>query len=177
MFGDQFFLVIDCIIVTEVDTEAVPITLLSSNFIFNIRYPKDDNNLFSFLEVMVEFLFFHSQLRDKSFFIQLIIFSDFVYITFGVYNTLYIFQHMIPYKRRSSLKQYVPLKPINQGIKIWLHADAVNGYISECQVYKYRPPDLSSSCVCGGFPTLRHNGLHDLSATLLKEVWSNVCQE
>ena len=44
MFGDQFFLVIDCIIVTEVDTEAVPITLLSSNFIFNIGYPKDSNN-------------------------------------------------------------------------------------------------------------------------------------
>ena len=53
MFGDPFFLVTDCIIVTEVDTEAVPITLISSYFIFNIRYPKSGNNLFSFLEVMV----------------------------------------------------------------------------------------------------------------------------
>ena len=82
-----------CIIVTEADTEAVRINLLSSNFIFNIRYPKDGNNLFSFLEVMVEFLFFNSQLRDRSFFIQLIIFSDFVYISFGVYDTLYFFPH------------------------------------------------------------------------------------
>ena len=53
MFEDQFFLVIDCIIVIEVDTEAVPITLISSYFVFNIRYPKGGNNLFSFLEVMV----------------------------------------------------------------------------------------------------------------------------
>ena len=53
MFGDQFFLVIDCIVVTEVDAEAVPITLLSSYFVFNIKYPKGCNNLFSFLEVLL----------------------------------------------------------------------------------------------------------------------------
>ena len=60
-----------------------------------------------------------------------------------------------------------------------------------CLLYEWRQPDLPSSSVCGksysidhcltcpygGFPTLRHNGLGDLSATLLKEVWSNVCRK
>ena len=50
MFRDQFFLVIDCIVVTEVDAETVPITLLSSYFVFNIRYPKGCSNLLSIVK-------------------------------------------------------------------------------------------------------------------------------
>ena len=37
---------------------------------------------------------------------------------------------MIPFKGRSSLKQYMPLKPIRRGIKIWMRADANSGYDS-----------------------------------------------
>lgn len=42
---------------------------------------------------------------------------------------------MIPFKGRSSLKQYLPLKPIKRGIKVWMRADAVSGYVSAFQVY------------------------------------------
>ena len=37
---------------------------------------------------------------------------------------------MIPFKGCSSLKQYLPMKTIKQGIKVWALADANNGYIS-----------------------------------------------
>lgn len=37
--------------------------------------------------------------------------------------------------------------------------------------------DHSLSCPYGGFPTLRHNDLCDLSANLQKEVWHNVSRE
>ena len=42
---------------------------------------------------------------------------------------------MIPFKGRSSLKQYMPMKPVKRGIKVWALADASNGYISTFQVY------------------------------------------
>ncbi len=42
---------------------------------------------------------------------------------------------MIPFKGRSMIKQYLPKKPVKRGIKVWVCADAVNGYVSEFQVY------------------------------------------
>lgn len=42
---------------------------------------------------------------------------------------------MIPFKGRSSLKQYMPMKPIKRGIKVWASADANNGYVSAFEVY------------------------------------------
>ena len=42
---------------------------------------------------------------------------------------------MIPFKGRSSPKQYMPLKPVRRGIKVWARADLSNGYISAFQVY------------------------------------------
>ena len=45
---------------------------------------------------------------------------------------------MIPFKGRSSLKQYMPLKPVKRGIKVWALADASNGYMSNFQVYTGR---------------------------------------
>ena len=34
---------------------------------------------------------------------------------------------MIPFKGRSSLKQFIPNKPTKRGIKVWVRADAING--------------------------------------------------
>ena len=45
---------------------------------------------------------------------------------------------MIPFQGRSSLKQYLPAKPIKRGIKVWCWADPHNGYLSELQVYTGR---------------------------------------
>ena len=52
MYEEQYFLIIDCKEITEVTVEAIPITLLSSYFVFNIKYPKGCNNVFSFFEVL-----------------------------------------------------------------------------------------------------------------------------
>ena len=45
---------------------------------------------------------------------------------------------MIPFQGRSTLKQYIPSKPIKRGIKVWCRADAQNGYLCEFQVYTGR---------------------------------------
>ena len=45
---------------------------------------------------------------------------------------------MIPFQGRSSLKQYMPAKPVKRGIKVLCLADAHNGYMCETQVYEGR---------------------------------------
>ena len=40
---------------------------------------------------------------------------------------------MIKFQGRSSLKQYMPMKPIKRGIKVWTLADK-NGFFSGVQV-------------------------------------------
>ena len=55
-----------------------------------------------------------------------------------VYNphqNISIDEAMIKFKGRSSMKQYMPKKPIKRGFKVWVRADAENGYISELDVY------------------------------------------
>ena len=48
---------------------------------------------------------------------------------------------MIAFKGRSSLKQYMPQKPVKRGIKCWVRADAVTGYVSAFEVYTGRKGD------------------------------------
>ena len=43
-------------------------------------------------------------------------------------------ESMIKFKGRSSLKQYMPQKPIKRGYKVWVRANE-NGYISQFEVY------------------------------------------
>ena len=42
---------------------------------------------------------------------------------------------MVCFKGRSSLKQYMPKKPIKRGFKLWCRNDSVNGYTCSFQVY------------------------------------------
>ena len=42
---------------------------------------------------------------------------------------------MVLFKGRSSMKQYMPLKPIKRGYKVWCLCDAINGYTYNIQVY------------------------------------------
>ena len=42
---------------------------------------------------------------------------------------------MIPFKGRSSMKQYMPMKPVKHGFKVWAMADALNGYVYNLNVY------------------------------------------
>ena len=47
----------------------------------------------------------------------------------------------IPFKGRSSLKQYMPKKPVRRGFKVWMRAEAVNGYVSGFEVYTGKKSD------------------------------------
>ena len=42
---------------------------------------------------------------------------------------------MIPFQGQSSLKQYLPNKPVKRGIKVWCLADSTNGYVQNFNVY------------------------------------------
>lgn len=58
---------------------------------------------------------------------------------FGEYkhsNRLSVDESMIPFKGRSSLKQYMPMKPVKRGYKVWCLADALTGYILQFDIYR-----------------------------------------
>ena len=42
---------------------------------------------------------------------------------------------MIKFKGRSSIKPYMPMKPVKRGFKVWVRADSINGYICDFDVY------------------------------------------
>ena len=48
---------------------------------------------------------------------------------------------MIKFQGRSSLKQYMPLKPVKRGIKVWVIADSHNGYFQKFEVYSEKKGD------------------------------------
>lgn len=49
---------------------------------------------------------------------------------------------MVCFKGRSSLKQYMPLKPIKRGIKIWVRSDAQTGYCYDFNIYCGKETDV-----------------------------------
>lgn len=48
---------------------------------------------------------------------------------------------MIQFKGRSSLKQYVPLKPVKRGFKVWCLASSSTGYLYNFDIYCRRKED------------------------------------
>ena len=61
--------------------------------------------------------------------------SDSFLQVYNPHSSNCIDEAMIPFKGRSSLKQYIPNKPIKRGIKVWVRVDAVNGYVCQFEVY------------------------------------------
>lgn len=65
---------------------------------------------------------------------------------------------MVRFEGWSSLKQYMPAKPVKTGIKVWCRADAHNGYLCEYKVYTGRSEGvqggLGKSVVLGLFQRL-----------------------
>ncbi|XP_018377831.1 PREDICTED: uncharacterized protein LOC108770657 [Trachymyrmex cornetzi] len=49
---------------------------------------------------------------------------------------------MIRFKGRNSIKQYLPMKPIKRGYKVWVRADKY-GYVCEFQIYTRKANDKS----------------------------------
>ena len=71
------------------------------------------------------------------------------------------------YAGRSSFKQYLPMKPTKRGFKVWVRADAVNGYISEFEVYTGKGSGiaceelgLGENVVMSLTKHLQHKGYH-----------------
>ncbi|CAG5021471.1 unnamed protein product [Parnassius apollo] len=56
----------------------------------------------------------------------------------------YIDESMIQFKGISSLNQYMPLRAINRGYKVWTRADSETGYVLELQVYRGKRDDQST---------------------------------
>ena len=42
---------------------------------------------------------------------------------------------MVKYKGRPGFQQYLLMKPMKWGIKVWVRANAINGFVSTMQVY------------------------------------------
>lgn len=45
-------------------------------------------------------------------------------------------ESMTKFKGRSSMKQYMPLKPTKRGIKMWMRCDSLSGYTYDFNIYK-----------------------------------------
>ena len=59
-------------------------------------------------------------------------------------RNLAVDEAMIKFQGRSSLKQYMPKKPIKRGIKVWVLGDSSNGYFSRLDVYTGKKADGST---------------------------------
>lgn len=53
-------------------------------------------------------------------------------------------ESMIQFKGISTLKQYMPLKPVKRGYKVWTRADSQTGYVFEFQIYTGKRDDQST---------------------------------
>ena len=55
--------------------------------------------------------------------------------TYQPHQECAINEAMVPYKRRSSLKQHMPKKMVRRGLKVWMRSDSTSGFVSQYQVY------------------------------------------
>ena len=72
---------------------------------------------------------------------------------------------MIPFKCRSSMKQYVPLKPVKHGFKVWAMANSLSGYMYDFNVYTGasggdRETGLGRKVVCQLAESIKGNHHH-----------------
>ena len=50
-------------------------------------------------------------------------------------QNLSVDEAMVAFKGQFSMKQYLPMKPVKRGIKVWMCADVWNGFVCNLQVY------------------------------------------
>ena len=72
---------------------------------------------------------------------------------------------MVLFKGCSSMKQYMPKKPIKRGFKIWMRAESKSGYVSEFDVYTGKKGDrvergLGTSVVMNLTDKIRNKNHH-----------------
>ena len=88
-------------------------------------------------------------------------------ILYNPHRECSIDEAMVPYKGRSSLKQYMPKKPVRRGLKVWMRADGVTGYVSQYQVYVGK--EVSSETGLGA------RVVKDLTSTLVGKYYHIFC--
>ena len=69
--------------------------------------------------------------------------------TFNPSRYISIDESMIRYKGRSSMKQYMPMKPIKRGFKVWVAACAVSGFMIGFVVYTGKSDGADASLGLG----------------------------
>jgi len=74
-------------------------------------------------------------------------------------------ESMAKFKGRSTLKQYMPLKPIKRGIKIWSRCDSSTGYVYDINIYTGKETNEQEG-------TLGERVVNKLASTIIAE---NVC--
>ena len=57
------------------------------------------------------------------------------YSLYCLHRDVSVHDAMIKFNGKSKITQYIPLKPIKRGTKLWNLADSVNGYIIDFKVY------------------------------------------
>ena len=87
----------------------------------NEKLPAYGDNNYSKIQKVKPILTYLSNISDKFF-------------TPG--RDIAIDEAMVKFKERSSLKQYLPKKPVRRGFKIWMRADYDSGYVSKFEVYE-----------------------------------------
>lgn len=70
---------------------------------------------------------------------------------------LSIDEAMVKFKGRLGMKQYMPMKPIKRGIKVWVCAEASSGFVCDFQVYTGKRQDGAAE------QNLGYRVVHDLT--------------
>jgi len=71
-------------------------------------------------------------------------------------------ESMIPFEGRSSMKQYMPMKPVKRGYKLWCLLDSNNGYVIKFDIY-------TGKC--------KTNGDFTLGERVVAELMKEICKE
>jgi hypothetical protein len=50
-------------------------------------------------------------------------------------------ESMTKFKGRASIKQYLPMKPVERGIKVWMRCDSLTGYTYDMNIYAGKEPN------------------------------------
>ena len=85
---------------------------------------------------------------------------------YNPHEQLSIDEAMIPFKGRLGMKQYMRDKPTKWGIKVWVLADATNGYVSRLQIYTGRTNSVSAKGLSSRVVLELIRGLEDRHYTL-----------
>ena len=79
-----------------------------------------------------------------------------------------VMSHMIKFKGRSSMKQYIKLKPIKWGLKWWFKYASSNGYLYEFNLYLGQKKNAEANLGDGDVPKLSE----ELEGTYCALLWT-----